>query len=173
MAGPRVFGHSLDLALHALTRLPSRLLLTIEDWRKRSSLANELDALAAYGELDRTLLEAGLSPHDVPRLLKGHPGAARQLPEMMRRVGIDPTLLPITPKTREIEWRCTDCRSWRRCRDWLDSSDGDHEYLAFCPNGAALDDIRDRQEQGPAQRDRPAMPGGVLRELDAARGQIF
>src|SRR5579859_8206644 len=113
MAHPHVVSRWLDQAAHAVTRLPSRLMLTLEDWREHSSLAGELDALAAHGELDRTLTEAGLSSSDVPRLLKGHPGAARQLPEMMRRVGIDPTRLPITPETREIEWRCTDCRSWR------------------------------------------------------------
>jgi uncharacterized protein DUF6455 len=173
MAHPHVLGHSLDLALHALARLPARLMLTIEDWRERSSLANELEALAAHGELDRTLLEAGLSPGDIPRLLKGNSGAARQLPEMMRRVGIDPTRLPITPETRAIEWRCTDCRTWRRCRDWLASSDADHGYLAFCPNGAALEQIRDRHERRPARRDHPAVSGGVLHELDAIRGQIL
>ena len=177
MAHPRVFSYSLDHALHALTRLPSRLMLTIEDWRERSSLVHELDALAAHGELDRTLLEAGLTPNDVPRLLRGNPGAARQLPEMISRVGIDPTLLPTTPETREIEWRCTDCRSRRRCRDWLASGDADHGYRAFCPNGVALEKIRDRQELRPAERDYPVMPGGegsgVLYELDAIRGQIF
>jgi uncharacterized protein DUF6455 len=173
MAHPSVFGHSLDQALHALARLPSRLMLTIDDWRERSLLANELDALAAHGELDRTLLEAGLSPTDVPRLLTGNPRAARQLPAMMRRVGIDPGLLPITPETREVEWRCTDCRSWRRCRDWLAASDADHEYRAFCPNGSALEQIRDRQEQRVAERDHPAISLGALQELDAMRGQIL
>jgi hypothetical protein len=173
MAHSHVFSHSLDQALHALARLPSRLMLTIEDWRERSSLMHELDALAAHGELGRTLLEAGLSPNDVPRLLKGNPGAGRQLPEMMRRVGIDPALLPITSETREIEWRCTDCRSWRRCRDWLASSDDEHGYRAFCPNGAALEEIRDRQELRPAERDHPAMLGGILCELDAIRGQML
>jgi hypothetical protein len=173
MARARVFSHSFDQALRAFARLPSRLMLTIEDWRERSSLASELNALAAYGELDRTLLEAGLSPHDVPRLLKGNPGAARQLPEMMRHVGIDPSILPITPETREVEWRCTDCRSWRRCRDWLASSDADRGYREFCPNGSALEQMRDRQEQRPAERDHRAMSAGGLDELDATRGRIF
>jgi hypothetical protein len=174
MAHPRVFSRWLDQAVQALARLPSNFMLTIEDWRERSSLARELDGLAAHGELGRTLIEAGLSPSDVPRLLKGHPGAGRQLPEMMRRVGIDTAILPTTPEIREIEWRCTDCRSWRQCREWLASDDGDHGYRAFCPNATALERVRDRQELRRAGRDRPAGGrSGILRELDAMRGQIY
>lgn len=173
MAHPHAASHWFGQAFHALTRLPSHLMLTFEGWRERASFARELDALDAHGELDRTLLESGLSRSDMPRLLNAHPGAARQLPAMMRRIGIDPTRLPITPETREVEWRCMDCRSWRECRDWLAAGDGEG-YRAFCPNAAALEQIRDRQELRRAGRDRPVGGGsGILRELDAMRGQIF
>lgn len=174
MTHPHAFGHWLDQAVHAFARLPSRLMLTLEDWREKSSLAHEFDALAAHGELYRTLVEAGLSPNDVPRLLNGHPGAARQLPAMMRRVGIDASHLPITPETREIEWRCTECRSWRRCREWLASSENDHRYRKFCPNAAALEQLRDGQALRRAERDHAAPQcGGILRDLDAIRGQML
>ncbi len=163
----KISSHWLEQAFHALTRLPSRLMLTLEDWRERSSLAHEFDALAAHGELDRTLIEAGLSPSDVPRLLKGHPGAARQLPAMMRRVGIDSSQLPSTAALREIEWRCTECRSWRRCRAWLAAGGGGQGYRVFCPNAAELEQIRDRSAVARCGQ------SGVLHELEAMRGQIL
>jgi hypothetical protein len=177
MAHPQDFGRWLDHTVHAFAGLPGRLMLRLEDWRERSSLVQEFNALAAQGELDRTLLEAGLSPSDVSRLLNGHPGAGRQLPAMMRRVGIDPTSLPITAETRDIEWRCTDCRSWRRCRDWLDAGGDERGYRAFCPNATALEALRDRQELRREQRHRPEPPasggGGILHELETIRGQAL
>ena len=66
MAHPHVFSHWIDQAVHAFARLPSSLMLRVEDWREQSSLANEFDALMAHGEFYRTLVEAGLSPSDVP-----------------------------------------------------------------------------------------------------------
>jgi hypothetical protein len=174
MVHPHGFSRWLDQTVHAFARLPSRLMLRVEDWREQSSLANEFEALIAHGELYRTLVEAGLSPSDVPRLLNGHPGASRQLPEMMRRVGIDPSLLPITSETRDIEWRCTDCRSWRRCRNWLASGEDGHEYRAFCPNAAALESLRELHRPDRVHQVPPADGGsGILCELEAIKGQAL
>jgi hypothetical protein len=174
MVHPHVFSRWLDQTVHAFAQLPSRLMLRAEDWRERSSLAHEFDALMAHGELYRTLFEAGLSPSDVPRLLNGHPGAGRQLPEMMRRMGIDPGRLSITSETRDIEWRCTECRTWRRCRNWLASGEDGEGYRAFCPNAAALEALRDLHL--PHRVDQPPLAGsgsGILGELEAIKGQAL
>src|SRR6476661_168604 len=85
---------------------------------KEHSVMTELSQ-SSVGELDRTLAESGIAPGDVKRLMKAHPGTARQLAAMMRRQGIDPAALPRRSALRDMEWQCGACGDWRQCRAWL------------------------------------------------------
>jgi hypothetical protein len=151
----------------ALSRAGSRISTTVQAWRERRVLERELAQLHAHGEYDRVLADNGLSSSDVPRLLHAHPGAARQLADMMSRLGVDRRRLVVTPavagELRDIEWRCGECRSWRQCRAWLDAGEVPERYRSFCPNTAALDRLRDRQRTAVGKS-----RSGVLAELRCA-----
>ena len=146
MAYQRSLNHPrwFDRAVLALCDLPSRLMLAIEDWREHFALESELGELSAHGTLDRALADVGLSRSEIPRLLKGHPSAIRQLIEVMRRAGINFTELARDQALKEIEWRCIECRSWHRCRAWIASNQPGDGYRAFCPNTSAFDELRKR-----------------------------
>jgi hypothetical protein len=114
------------VVLVPIAALTDRILVIIEGWRERRRLRRELNDL----------------PLDIPRLMKAHPGASRQLADMMRRLGIDRAAMPHMPRLRDIEWRCGECKNWRKCRRWLASRDAADEYRAFCPNAEAYDELR-------------------------------
>jgi len=147
MAHPRSQNHYqwFDSAVLALSNLPSRFMMAIEDWREDFVLECELAELAGHGALDRAIADVGLSQSEIPRLLKGHSGAVRQLTEVMRRAGIDPADLTRDRTLKEIEWRCIECRSWHQCRAWLTANETGDGYRAFCPNVATFDEIRKRE----------------------------
>jgi uncharacterized protein YjiS (DUF1127 family) len=144
----------------------SRVLLTIEAWRERRRLLKELVSLEQQGELDRVLIDSGIAPSDLPRLLRAHPRTPQQLADMMRRLGIARAALAgDTAKLetlRAMEWRCAECGNWRQCRAWLDAPVAGTTYRAFCPNAEALDGLRSASGGALATR------GGVLAELDRA-----
>jgi hypothetical protein len=129
-------------AFASIAQFPDWILLAIEGWRERSRLRRELDNLQQRGDLERTLADSGISLSDVPRLMKAHPGSARQLGEMMQRLGIDRAALPRATALRDMEWQCSDCADWRKCRTWLASGDAPGGHHAFCPNAEALDELR-------------------------------
>jgi len=129
-------------ALAPIARLPDWLRLTIEARRERSRLRRDLDDLSRHGELDRTLAESGIAPGDVKRLMKAHPGTARQLAAMMRRQGIDPAALPRRSALRDMEWQCGACGDWRQCRAWLAAPEAQETRHLHCPNQAAFDALR-------------------------------
>ncbi len=164
----------IESATAPFRRLPASIALAIEGWRERHELACEMAQLRMQGDLERTLADSGVSPSDVPRLIRAHPGAARQFAEMVERVGIDRARLPLTPAIgaafREMGLRCGECAVWRHCRAWLDSGLLTDGYRDFCPNAEALELMRDQQR--PAQPDRPPSPrSGILAELGASAGQ--
>ena len=134
-------------ALAPIAALTDWILITIEGWRERFRLRRELDDLRLHGELERTLADSLISPLDIPRLMRVHPGTSRQLADMMRRQGIDRAALPCMPRLRDIEWRCGECKDWRKCRSWLASRDAPdnyrYRYRAFCPNAEAFDELRE------------------------------
>ena len=160
-------GGWLHKAATALARSLDNVLITVEGWREKYALQRELDILRQDGELDRSLKDSGIAPSDLPRLLRAHPGTRRQLAEMMQRLGIDRSALPrtvaIMEELRAIEWRCGECADWRQCRHWLASPDAPGSYRAFCPNAAALDELR--RDAHPSGE-----PGGILAQLEAEKG---
>jgi Family of unknown function (DUF6455) len=124
----------------------SQLPLLIDGWRKRGRLRRELEGLRQRGELDRMLIDNGIAPCEVSRLLRTHPGAPEQLAKMMSRLGIDRAALPrnvaIIERLRAMGWTCGECGSWRKCRTWLAGTESPASYRAFCPNVERLDELR-------------------------------
>ena len=153
-------------AFASLGRWPGWIRLEVEGWRERYRLRREFDSLEQQGELGRTLLDSGIAPSDVPRLMHAHPRTAEQLAEMIKRLGIDRLALGRKPAAAEalraMEWRCGECADWRKCRTWLDGGDTGESYREFCPNAEALDELR--TAGAPLRK-----PCGILAEL-AARG---
>jgi hypothetical protein len=143
-----------EKALAACERLPDRILAAVEGWRERFLLAQELAELSRRGELERTLVDSGIAPCEVARLLHAHPGSPRQLARMMQRLGIDRARLPCAAleSVREMEWRCGDCTEWRHCREWLASAAPAESHHAFCPNAEALDRLRVAGESAAGER---------------------
>jgi uncharacterized protein YjiS (DUF1127 family) len=131
---------------HSLAEKLGSLRLVLEGWREHARLRQELATLEQRGELDRTLIDTGIAPSDVPRLLRAHPHTPEQLRRMMRRVGLDRATLPHTPavveRLRAIEWRCGECTNWRRCHAWLAADETPEGYRRFCPNAEAFDELR-------------------------------
>ena len=159
-------------AFTSITKVPDWFMLMIEGWRERSQLRRELDNLRQHGELDRTLLDCGMSPSDVSRLMAAHPRAAWQLAEMMQRLGIDRGALPRSPAVLEalrmMEWQCGECADWRKCRAWLASRGAAESYRRLCPNAKPLDDLRCSETS--ASSSSFGKPSGILVELEAAKG---
>jgi hypothetical protein len=124
----------------------SQLPLLIDGWRKRGRLRRELEGLRQRGELDRMLVDNGIAPCEVSRLLRTHPAAPEQLTKMMSRLGIDRAALPrkvaVIEGLRAMEWTCGECSSWRKCRTWLGGSEPHQSHRAFCPNAERLDELR-------------------------------
>ncbi len=174
---PSAGHHSwIESATALFRRLPASIALAIEGWRERHALACEMARLRMQGDLERTLADSGVAPSDVPRLIRAHPGAARQFGDMAERVGIDRARLPLAPAIgaafRDMGLRCGDCTVWRHCRAWLDSGLLTDGYRDFCPNAEALELLRDQQR--PAQPDRPqSPPSGILAELGTSAGQYL
>ncbi len=174
---PRADHHSwIGSAMASFRRLPASFALAIAGWRERRALACEMARLRMQGDLERTLADSGVSPSDVPRLIRAHPGASRHFGDMVERVGIDRTRLPLTPAIgaafRDMGLRCGDCTVWRRCGAWLDSGLLTDGYRDFCPNAEALELLRDQQR--PTQPDHPQSPqSGILAELGASAGQYL
>jgi hypothetical protein len=129
-------------AFASIAQLPDRIMLAIEGWRERSRLRRDLDGLEQRGDLERTLADSGIALSDVPRLMRAHPGSARQLDEMMQRLGLDRDSQPRAAALREMEWQCSACADWRTCRTWLASREAQGDYHAFCPNADVLDKLR-------------------------------
>jgi len=130
----------------SIARWPGWILLVIDGWREHARLRRELDTLRQRGELDRTLIDSGIAPSDVPRLMRAHPRTPQQLAAMMRRLDIDRGALPrittMAERLRAMEWLCGECGAWRKCHAWLASSEAPKSYRAFCPNAEALDELR-------------------------------
>jgi Family of unknown function (DUF6455) len=126
----------------SITQLP----VLIDGWRKRGRLRRELEGLRQRGELDRTLIDNGIAPCEVSRLLRTQPGAPERLTKMMSRLGIDRAALPrnvaMIEELRAMGWTCGECGSWRKCRAWLAGRESQESYRAFCPNAERLDELR-------------------------------
>jgi uncharacterized protein YjiS (DUF1127 family) len=138
-----VGGGWLDQTISAMAGLPSRIMSSVEDWRERDMIERELGELGAHGELDRVLADVGLARADIPALIKNGPAAARQLGEMMERIGIG------------AAHRSSLIRM-------LASGASDDGFHSFCPSADMLEQARHVGKHG-----------GVLAELIQLKGQLL
>jgi len=126
--------------LHASTPARAGVLAALaarfSDWRERRRLAAEIDEMAAAGELEPMLSDAGLSRAQIPTLLRSASGTRRLLEGMAARLGVDLAAMSPTLR-RDVEWTCASCDEQRRCRRWL-ARGGTEGYAAFCPNTPAF-----------------------------------
>jgi uncharacterized protein YjiS (DUF1127 family) len=158
-------------AFSSFMRVRDWACLSIESWRERSRLRRELNDLDQRGELGRTLQDTGMTWSDVSRLMRAHPHTQQQLAQMMKHLGINRSTMSSRPRgveaLRAMEWQCGECTNWRKCRAWLASTQGPESYRAFCPNAAALDDLRCSEAAGSSVS---ARKRGVLVELRSEEG---
>jgi hypothetical protein len=109
--------------------------------RERNALRTELADLAAKGELDRTLADAGLTRAQVPALVRNHPNACHLLARMMDQLGIDAESVDEADSMHDAAWRCTTCTEKRVCAQWL-AQPRNETWRAFCPNADTFDAAR-------------------------------
>jgi uncharacterized protein YjiS (DUF1127 family) len=108
----------------------------IRDWRERRRLAVELGEMAASGDLDPFLADAGINRALLPSLLRTSGGTRRLLQTMAARVGVDLAALPASLR-REVEWSCAACGETKACGRWLRNRTP-AGYAPFCPNTPAV-----------------------------------
>ena len=109
-------------------------------WLNTRAQRAELRALPA-GELERVMLDLGMSARDVDRLQADHPGPQELLPKRLEAMGLDPGYLrEAQPATlRDMERVCATCAQYGRCQHDLERDDANQRLPAYCPNTATID----------------------------------
>lgn len=109
----------------------------VDERRQRRQLRRELAELAAVGSLDAVLADVGLARSQIEPLIAGCAGSRVLLDQMLGKLGIDSTQLPVED-LRDMTWACTTCPDKRHCRKWLADIE-ETDFHGFCPNAAQLD----------------------------------
>lgn len=122
-------------------RCKSRLARAIGEVRDRAALRAEFAHLRDTGQLDRVLTDIGVDPSEVSVLIQNHPGAARRMAAMLRRLRVEvaPKALKST-EMRAIQRTCLLCAASGKCDRWL-HSEGSEDPSHFCPNSEAFRDL--------------------------------
>lgn len=114
--------------------------LTVQDWRRRRAVVNEIAALAP-GEGDKVLSECGLSRADFQTAMRHTFASSILLPDAMKAKGIDQTAF----ERQQPEWNrdmrrtCMLCTQRSHCSAQLASAEFNNTYQDFCPNNVSLD----------------------------------
>jgi Family of unknown function (DUF6455) len=122
-------------------RCRSRLARVVGEVRDRAALRTEFAHLRDTGQLDRVLSDIGVDPSEVMLLIRNHPGSARRMAAMLRRLRID-----VAPEQlnsvdmRAIQRTCLLCAASGKCERWL-HSEGPEDPSYFCPNSEAFRDL--------------------------------
>jgi hypothetical protein len=124
-----------------LGRCRSRVVRAFDEMRQRAALRAEFAHLRDTGQLDRVLGDIGVEPTQIPTLIKNHPGAARRMTAMLRRLRIEPTPEAVNSvDIRAIQRTCLQCAASGKCDRWLHSQSSEHPS-SFCPNSEAFRDL--------------------------------
>ncbi len=127
--------------LGLVARCKSRLARAIGDMRDRAALRSEFAHLRDAGQLDRVLTDIGIEPAQLSTLIDNHPGAARRMAEMLRRLRIEPTAQGAdSADMRAIQRTCLLCAATGKCEHWLHSKSTE-DPSSFCPNSDAFHDL--------------------------------
>jgi hypothetical protein len=117
-------------------------------WLKRRRELNEMRELDR-GDFDRIAADLELSPSELDALVRRGPDAGKELPALLRALGIGEARLERTQPVllRDMERVCAMCSHKRQCdRDLIDGTAADH-YEGYCPNAPAIDEL----EKAPAR----------------------
>lgn len=98
-------------------------------------------------EVERRLADLGLEAADLAALAEGRSIPQRLVPAMMKRLGIDPSVVERNPRLIErIADACRHCDAVPECEEWLDSEEPGRSYPRFCPNLDAFMDLPRRHD---------------------------
>ena len=124
-----------------LGRCRSRVARAFDEIRQRAVLRAEFAHLRNSGQLDRVLSDIGVDHSQISTLIKNHPGSARRMVAMLRRLRIEPTSEAVNSvDMRAIQRTCLLCAASGKCDRWL-HSEGSEDPSSFCPNSEAFRDL--------------------------------
>jgi hypothetical protein len=118
----------------------------VADWIKRYryaiGLREELQHCGA-GEVARAAHDLGLSSDELVELARKGPGAADQLPKLLRALGVNASALARQdPSTmRDLQRLCITCGAKRRCEHELEAGTAAKNFRGYCPNAYTLDTL--------------------------------
>jgi hypothetical protein len=124
-----------------INRCTSRFSRAIGEMWDRAALRAEFAHLRETGELNRVLSDLGVEPSGVATVIDNHPGSARRMTAMLRRLWIEPTQEGLdSVDMRGIQRTCLLCAASGKCDRWL-HSEGSEDPSHFCPNSEAFRDL--------------------------------
>lgn len=117
------------------------------DFVARCVLREPTAELDRCGGLDDALNDIGISRPYPERIIRFYPEAGWLLPAVTKRLGLD--INRLDPSARnELGRTCATCRSHRRCRRWLATTNiASMEYRTFCPNVELFDSSLDNDQR--------------------------
>lgn len=119
-----------------------RLAGRVRDWWRRQEMARRVLEVDAH-ERGRLSQDLGIAEGDLFGLLRATPAGETQLPRMMRRFGLDTTVMHSATRSmvRDLQRVCAMCPHKRRCAHALAANAPARVCRGFCPNAAALDEL--------------------------------
>ena len=123
------------------------LIVAVRDWIRHHGLERQLrlrlDGFAGY-EIERMARDVNLSPHELRRMLRLGPDAAKLLLDRMAALHLDPKALANSYPgiMRDLQRACSDCTSKKRCRRDLADDRDNPVWRQYCPNVMTLDAVQ-------------------------------
>jgi uncharacterized protein YjiS (DUF1127 family) len=106
-------------------------------WRQRRRWIGEMTNAAAFGRLDETLNDVGLTRAELGFLIKAPANAGRQFETLAAAEQVD--LRQLRPEVlREAMWTCARCECRAPCERWLRTGVWKYSGDPRCPNAALL-----------------------------------
>jgi hypothetical protein len=118
------------------------LIETFSDWLKHRARLNEMRQLDT-STFNSTARELGVSRFDLEALVHRGPGAADELAQMLRTLGIDENALARTEPLvlRDMQRVCALCEHKRQCHRNLADGTAPAHYEGYCPNAPTIDGL--------------------------------
>jgi uncharacterized protein YjiS (DUF1127 family) len=112
------------------------------NWLKHRRELNEMRQLDR-ADFDRIAADLEISPSDLDELVRRGPHAGKELPVLLKALGIGEVRLERTQPhlLRDMERVCAMCSHKRQCdRDLIDGTSVGH-YEGYCPNAPAIAEL--------------------------------
>ena len=123
----------------------TRMIDLFGDWLRQRRELNELMEFAADpGELERVASELKVTPADLEMLVRQGSQAAKELPEMLKALGIDEAALWRAEPALllDMERVCSFCKHKRQCHQELAAGTAPANYVEYCRNADTFDALR-------------------------------